>query len=175
MNRIKTWRWGGLTLLGVVLLAACSAWIAGESNIPTGTSTILLWQWGAVLLSLLIVAVCAGHLANGRWIGVLIDDRNRISLGRLQWFLWFLTLFSAYFTGRGDVALRRPAGGRNQPVRRARHHHRGRRLGQCRRRGQEERPELDPPNAAPPAPRPASQPLRRRRQTPTPIAEARSM
>jgi hypothetical protein len=106
MDRIKTWRWGGLTLLGVVLLAACSAWIAAESNIPTGTSTILLWQWGAVLLSLLIVAVCAGHLANGRWIGVLIDDRNRISLGRLQWLLWFLVLFSAYFTGAvWDVAF----------------------------------------------------------------------
>jgi hypothetical protein len=37
---------------------------------------------------------------------VLIDDRNRISLGRLQWLLWFLLLFSAYFTGAvWDVAF----------------------------------------------------------------------
>lgn len=106
MSRVKRLGWGGVTLLGVVLLGACSAWIAGESNIPTGTPTILLWQWAAVLASLLIVSVLAGHLANGRWIGVFIDERNRISLGRLQWMAWFLVLFSAYFTGAvWDIAF----------------------------------------------------------------------
>ncbi len=106
MSRVKRLGWGGVTLLGVVLLGACSAWIAAESNIPSGTRTILHWQWGAVLASLLIVSVIAGHLANDRWIGVLIDERNRISLGRLQWMAWFLVLFSAYFTGAvWDIAF----------------------------------------------------------------------
>jgi len=99
MARMKAWSWGLLTLVGAALLAACSAWIASESYVPSGTATILLWQWGAVLLSMLIMATWAGYLANGRWIGVLIDERNRISLARLQWLLWFLLLFSAYFTG----------------------------------------------------------------------------
>jgi hypothetical protein len=106
MSRVKRLGWGGVTLLGVVLLGACSAWIAAESNIPSGSPTILLWQWGAVLASLLIVSVIAGHLANDRWIGVFIDERNRISLARLQWLAWFLVLFSAYFTGAvWDIAF----------------------------------------------------------------------
>lgn len=106
MTRMKALSWGLLTLLGAVLLGACSAWIASEAYVPSGTSTILLWQWGAVLASLLIMAMWAGHAANGRWIGVLIDERNRISLARLQWLLWFLLLFSAYFTGAvWDVAF----------------------------------------------------------------------
>ena len=106
MSRLKRLSWGLLTLLGLVLLGACSAWIASEAYVPSGSSTILLWQWGAVLASLLIMALWAGHAANGRWIGVLIDERNRISLARLQWLLWFLVLFSAYFTGAvWDVAF----------------------------------------------------------------------
>jgi hypothetical protein len=99
MTEVKSWAWGLLTLVGIVLLGACSAWIASESFVPGGLRTILVIQWGAVLLTLLLMAGWAGYLANGRFIGVLIDDRNRISLGRLQWLLWFLVLFSAYFTG----------------------------------------------------------------------------
>src|SRR6202035_2299900 len=46
-----------------------------------------------------IVCVIVGSLANGRLIGIFIDERNRISLARFQWVLWFLVLFSSYFTG----------------------------------------------------------------------------
>jgi hypothetical protein len=98
--------WGGITALGLVLLGANAYWIAQEAKIPTGTATILVWQWLSVLASLILVSVIAGYLANARSIGIFIDERNRISLSRVQWLAWFLVLFSGYFTGAvWDVAF----------------------------------------------------------------------
>jgi hypothetical protein len=86
--------WGGATLVGVVLLGANAFWIAYANR-----SGLLGVQWLCVLLSLVIVCVIVGSLANGRLIGIFVDERNRISLARFQWVLWFLVLFSSYFTG----------------------------------------------------------------------------
>lgn len=98
--------WGGVTLLGVLLLGTNAVWIAHEAKLPSGTATILVWQWLSVLASLLLVSVFAGYLASERAIGIFIDDRNRVSLARVQWVAWFLLLFSGYFTGAiWDVAF----------------------------------------------------------------------
>jgi len=43
--------------------------------------------------------VVVGNQAKQRLIGILIDDRERISLARVQWVAWFLVLFSSYFVG----------------------------------------------------------------------------
>jgi hypothetical protein len=47
----------------------------------------------------LFAALCmvAGILVNGRIDGVLIDDRNRISLERAQWVAWLIVLLGGYF------------------------------------------------------------------------------
>lgn len=53
-----------------------------------------LWLVLSVLMAVLLIAI--GQGANGRWYGVLIDVRNRVSLSRLQISLWTVLAVSAY-------------------------------------------------------------------------------
>lgn len=87
-----TGKWGWLTLLFLIALALCALWI---SNDPQH----LQYQW--IVVSAVIVGMCmfAGWLVNGRVDGILIDDRNRISLSRLQWVAWFIVLLGGYYAG----------------------------------------------------------------------------
>lgn len=61
-----------------------------------------LWRWSApslwVLLLLLVIglAVTAGVGVTGRILGVLISPENRMSLSRLQAFVWTVVLVSAF-------------------------------------------------------------------------------
>jgi hypothetical protein len=48
----------------------------------------------AVLIILLLLAI--GQKANGKWYGVLIDVRNRVSLSRLQITLWTIIVVSVF-------------------------------------------------------------------------------
>lgn len=54
--------------------------------------------WVATLLTLMVFAIVAGHGITGRWSGVLIDYRNKISLSRLQMLLWTMLVLSAFLT-----------------------------------------------------------------------------
>jgi hypothetical protein len=99
MKIIYSMGWGGMTLLGVLLLGANAFWIAHESDVPTARSGILVAQWLLVLTALLIICAMAGILTKQRAMGILIDERNRISLARVQWVSWFLVLSSSYFVG----------------------------------------------------------------------------
>jgi hypothetical protein len=50
---------------------------------------------------LVLVGFCifAGLNASaGRIDGILIDDRNRVSLSRFQWIMWFVLIIGGYFT-----------------------------------------------------------------------------
>jgi hypothetical protein len=82
--------WGWLTLLFLIALLLCALWIWADQQ-------TLQYQWIAV--SAVIVGMCmfAGWLVNGRLDGILIDERNRISLSRLQWMTWFIVLLGGYF------------------------------------------------------------------------------
>ena len=55
-----------------------------------------LFAWLAIALLMTGVAVVAGHGITGLFRGVLIDDRNRLSLSRLQMMLWTVLILSAY-------------------------------------------------------------------------------
>jgi hypothetical protein len=56
--------------------------------------------------------VVAGYATYGRWDGVFIDERNRISLARFQLVVWTVLLVSALFTaGLTNVFDVRPSGG----------------------------------------------------------------
>lgn len=59
-----------------------------------GQRAILAWIAIAVLMA--AVAAVAGHGVTGLWRGVLIDDRHRLSLSRLQMLLWTVLVLSAY-------------------------------------------------------------------------------
>ncbi len=55
-------------------------------------------QWLLVLLLFTVLLGVIGRQINGRWLGVLIDSRNKMSLSRLQVALWTLVVLSAYLT-----------------------------------------------------------------------------
>src|SRR5262245_20912403 len=58
------------------------------------TSVRLAW---ALILALLIAfLLVAGDGITGRWAGVLIDERNKMSLSRFQLVLWTALLLSAF-------------------------------------------------------------------------------
>ena len=84
--------WGSLTLLLLILLAACAVWIGKSTD-----HSQLRWQYIAVTAILVALCIVAGVLVNGRLEGVLIDDRNRMSLARMQWVAWMIVLLGAYF------------------------------------------------------------------------------
>jgi hypothetical protein len=76
------------------LMALLAAIIADGVAVP---SAYRLWAWIAMLLLLTIFAAIAGDGVTGTWRGLLIDERNKISLSRLQATLWTLLVLSALF------------------------------------------------------------------------------
>ncbi len=71
-----------------------------------GGRTVLAWLLIAALMA--AFAAVAGHGVTGLARGVLIDERHRITLGRLQMLLWTILVLSAYMAaalaniGRGS-------------------------------------------------------------------------
>jgi hypothetical protein len=101
-DRIRSVKWGMLTLWLAAALALCAYWIdhIEPNKAPTtgAASVDLRGCWIAVELVLLAACVLAGSFAYGRVDGILIDDRNRTSLARFQWVVWAVALLGAYFT-----------------------------------------------------------------------------
>jgi len=86
-------KWGVFVIAVVVALALCAWWIAATKS-PAWV------QWQFVIVEFLLIALCivAGLMVNaGRVDGILIDDRNRISLSRFQWVVWLVLILGAYF------------------------------------------------------------------------------
>ena len=73
-----------------------------------GGRTVLAWLLIAALMA--AFAAVAGHGVTGLARGVLIDERHRITLGRLQMLLWTVLVLSAYMAaalaniGRGAAS-----------------------------------------------------------------------
>jgi hypothetical protein len=82
-------RWTAAHTLGSIALLAA---LVGVAYWPL--STRLSWLIDAAVLVLLVVVISAGVTGSPR--GVLIDDRNRLSLSRLQTMLWTLLIVSAF-------------------------------------------------------------------------------
>jgi hypothetical protein len=84
-------RWGSLVLIFVAVLGFCGIWIL----YPYPDSLRVKW----IVVSLVIIGQCAaaGYMVNNRIDGILIDDRNRISLERFQWIVWLIVLLGGYF------------------------------------------------------------------------------
>lgn len=82
------WSWphtAGLLLLTLLVLVLCS-WVPGGH-------WAALWWW--VMLLLALIAVIVGQGITGYWRGILIDERNKMSLSRLQLALWTILIVSA--------------------------------------------------------------------------------
>jgi hypothetical protein len=93
METIRRHRGSTITLLLLIVLFICGWWI---DNIKTVGH--LKTPWVTVTAVLVILCAFAGYLVNGRIDGILIDDRNRISLSRFQWVMWVIIVGGGYFT-----------------------------------------------------------------------------
>lgn len=62
-----------------------------------------LWGWFIVALSMVVYLLFLGRWITGRPLGVLINERNLMSLSRFQMVSWTVLLLSAFFA----VALKR--------------------------------------------------------------------
>jgi hypothetical protein len=93
-------RWRGIhtLLLGVILVAISVVGISlpqsGGQLGFLGQRTVVAWLLIAALMG--AFAAVAGHGVTGLARGVLIDDRHRLSLSRLQMLLWTVLVLSAY-------------------------------------------------------------------------------
>jgi len=74
--------------------------------------TYRLYTWLVFLILLTVFAVIAGHGVTGLWRGLLIDERNKMSLSRLQMILWTVLILSGFLT----VALANIAAGVENPL-----------------------------------------------------------
>ncbi len=98
-GKVKSWRVGHLIALIGILVAAA---LLGLRSEPENRGR----AWVLTLALLGAFVTLAGHAATGLWRGVLIDDRNQISLARLQLVAWTLLVLSALLTAvLGNVAL----------------------------------------------------------------------
>jgi len=88
----KNWTgWHTIGLFVILLAIVLAAW-------QISTEQVLL-LWLLILGALLLFALVAGHGVTGRfWLGLLINEQNRISLSRLQMLLWTLLVLSAFLT-----------------------------------------------------------------------------
>lgn len=71
-----------------------------------------LWAWLGILVLLVLVATIAGHGITGLWRGLFIDERNKLSLSRLQMALWTIVILSGFLTS----ALSNLAAGQFSPL-----------------------------------------------------------
>jgi hypothetical protein len=88
-------KWGLLTVAFVLALAVCAWWIAITA--PSKDAGLLKWQFVVVELVLVALCIFAGLLVNSRMDGILIDDRNKISLSRFQWVVWVILILGGYY------------------------------------------------------------------------------
>lgn len=68
--------------------------------------------WLVVLLSMFVFVLFLGKWICGRPLGILVADRNLMSLSRFQMILWALLILSAYLT----IAMKRIHGGISNPL-----------------------------------------------------------
>ncbi len=59
-------------------------------------SSLRLLIWIVIIVLLVALAVTIGHGTTNKWNGLLIDERNKISLSRFQMLLWTVIILSAF-------------------------------------------------------------------------------
>ncbi len=89
-------RWHTIGLLAVVVAIVVVGTFAAKLTLAPDASAPI--QWYLVMLLLFLFMVFAGHGISGRLAGLLIDERNKMTLSRLQLVLWTVVILSAYLT-----------------------------------------------------------------------------
>ena len=82
-------------LAAIVCVGGLLPWAAGRHG---DFQYARLAAWIATLGLFLGLAAAIGHGMTGLWRGVFVDDRHKLSLSRVQMFLWTVLVLSAYLT-----------------------------------------------------------------------------
>ncbi len=82
-----------ILLFGVVVIL-----IAGVIVVAFNQSIRPVWLWLILLALLTALLLVISHAYTHRWLGVLIDERKKYSLSRLQMVLWTVVILSAFIT-----------------------------------------------------------------------------
>lgn len=70
------------------------------------------WNWALVMFFMIVFIALLGRLITGRFSGVFINERYKMSLSRFQLVIWTLIVLSAFLT----VALERVSAGVPDPL-----------------------------------------------------------
>ena len=88
----------GLALILVLIAYLGIGFDGGEVEKRVQHSFNRVQVWFGVLVLMALFGVVAGRGITGRWRGILIDSRNKMSVSRLQILVWSLLVLSALFT-----------------------------------------------------------------------------
>lgn len=89
----KTWESKDTrNLLVVTILLVSVVGVLYTRVLPDNIVLVWIFAMGAVAIELIVV----GKGVRGVWYGVLVGDRNQISLSNLQVYLWFTVIFSGW-------------------------------------------------------------------------------
>ena len=91
-NRTSTMVSAVLALLAVLAGGVANIIYAGH----IGEAKVIVWL--TTMAMMVVLLICIGRAIAGRWDGVLVDGRNRLSLSRLQMLGWTLLILSALIT-----------------------------------------------------------------------------
>jgi hypothetical protein len=96
---MKNWHWFHTFALIVIVFVII---LIGTFFLPwplvKGSSISSLITWWVMLVLLTLFVLILGHGTTGRFVGALIDQRNKISLSRLQLVIWTIVILSAFIT-----------------------------------------------------------------------------
>ena len=93
----------------VLAIIALFIWSVAGGYEPASDNEPALWIWLGLLGLMLVFLVLVGHGMKGLFGGILVDERNRMSLSRLQMSLWTVLVLSAYLTAfLANIADERP-------------------------------------------------------------------
>ena len=92
MAATKNWKWWHSVILLVIIIAII---LISE---PQVVRISIRYTWIITLLLLAAFAVIAGQGVTGYWWGIAIDDRNKVSLSRLQMIIWTIIVVAGFLS-----------------------------------------------------------------------------
>ena len=96
-KRWRLWHTAGLSLLVALIAGVCLLF----PRLASGGENFGMWRLGSWLLIMALLGllfVLIGRGVMGLWKGCLIDNRNKMSLSRLQLISWTALVLSAFLT-----------------------------------------------------------------------------
>lgn len=90
-NKLSFGAWIGIFIAAILLIGLVGVW-------PIGPAVPITLRWLLIMAVIITFMALLGRQIHGRYDGILVDTRFKISLSRFQLVLWTLLVFSAFFT-----------------------------------------------------------------------------